>query len=377
MAVHTRAIKCSGRTVSGRIVLSLLVASAAITILGTNSSAREFSPANQKIIAAAKAEGQVNAAWGNSLGAGPGIPILQKGFNDYYGTNIKFVYTPGGNFSAQARKLAEELAAGVKAFTDFALAGTGQPDFLVRKKVLQPVDWGALLPHLSSEMVKKIVSPDGSLITILSRSTTITYNTKFISEAEAPKTLKDLLNPKWKGKIASTPYAAGFSALGDHIDWGPTRVMEYARAFSKNLGGLIRCGEYGRVASGEFWIFAIACSPGEVRKLIEKGAPVAQNIPRDVLIIDHWFMGVPKHAVHPNAAKLFVAWLLTPEGQKALYEVQREDLYYFKDGKTRQWLDKVRAETGKEFHDQSIHTLVGKKASKLQRSVAKIFRSRK
>lgn len=372
MAVHLHSIKCSGR-----IVLSLVVASAAVAIFATNSSAREFSPAIQKIIAAAKAEGRVNPAWANSLGASPGIPILQKGFNKYYGTNIKFVYTPGRNFSAQARKLTEELAAGRKAFTDFALAGTGQPGFLVRNKVLQPVEWGVLLPHLSSELVKKIASPDGSLITILSRSTTITYNTRFVSKAEAPKTLKDLLNPKWKGKIATTPYAAGFSALGDHKDWGPTRVFEYARAFSKNLGGLMRCGEYNRVASGEFWIFAITCTPGEVQKLIEKGAPLAQNIPRDVLIVDHWFMGVPKHAVHPNAAKLFIAWLLTPEGQKVLYEVQREDLYYFKDGKTRQWLDKVRVETGKEFHDQSIHLLVGKKVSKLQRSVAKIFREKK
>ena len=166
-----------------------------------------------------------------------------------------------------------------------------------------------------------------------SKAMTILYTKNVISKADAPKMLKDLLNPKWKGKIASTLYAAGFGPLGEHKNWDNEETLDYTRALTANLGGMTGCGSWDRIISGEFPIFVFNCNPGPVSMLIAKGAPMAQNIPLDALVIDHWAMGVPKHAVYPNTAKLLIAWIVTRDGQDKVSQIQHSDLHYLKGSK--------------------------------------------
>lgn len=230
--------------------------------------------------------------------------------------------------------------------------------FFHKNKVLLPVNWAPFMPHFSKDTLANVVSPDTTLVTLYSQPRTIIYNTNLIPREQAPKTLQDLLHPKWKGKIATTPYAAGYEVLANDKSWGEKRLLEYAESLTKNLGGLIRCGELPRIISGEFAIFLLECSPGRVEIEIEKGAPVAQIIPKDMLEVLHHWIGVPKHAVSPNAGKLFAAFLVTREGQDIIYKYERTDLHYLEGSRVARQIAEIQKETGQRFGDYTAQRIL-------------------
>ena len=341
-----------------------------------DAAAQNITPAMKKLLQAAKSEGTLKLSWGTtSFGGGRGMAKVMKGFNKYFGTNHKLNFTPGvPSFSRQAKKLSEEVKAGRKNFSDLALGGTGQVGFFLRDKTLKPVDWGPLLPHVSKDLLKVIVSSDNSFISVLTNDTGILYNTRLVKASEAPKTLKDVLNPKWKGKVASTPYAAGFGPLGDDRLWGKEKALTYARALTGQLGGLMGCGELDRVTSGEFWIFVVHCTGPTARRAAAKGAPLAMNIPLDVLTIYHWFMGVPQLAPNPNLATMTLAYMMSPDGQKILFDIHGADLHYFPGSQAMKIYEKASKEAGKPLYPYSIEAVTKMKHKKLQRQIAKMFR---
>jgi ABC-type Fe3+ transport system substrate-binding protein len=331
------------------------------------------------LIKQAGKEGKFNLSWGNLTMGGPeGVRAFEKGFNKYYGTNIKFNYTPGRAFGAQAAKLAEEYAAGTKAFMDIALSGVGQTGFFTEKQFLLPLNYETLVPHVPKDTLSKIVSRDKALITFVSRVKTIVFNSKLVPKDRAPRSMQDLLDSKWKGKLATTPYASGFETLAHESSWGEKRTIEYARALSKNLGGLMRCGEFERLTSGEFWIFAIECEPGTIQKQIDRGAPLAQLVPKDLLQIDHWWLGVPKNAENPSVAQLFISFLMTREGQIILFQQQGEDLHYLEGSRVAADVTEVQKSAAREFDDLTIQRVLDQKnKDDVREAIIKIFAQKK
>jgi iron(III) transport system substrate-binding protein len=316
------------------------------------NQAKPFASEVQSSIQAAQKEGILNISWGTTtMGGTTGIKELEQALNKHYGTNIQLKYTPGRSYSAHMQRLAEELAAGRKAFEDVALADSGQVAFFHKNNILLPVNWQVFMPHISKNTLAKVISRDSTLVTMYSQPRTIVYNTNVIPKEQAPKTLNDLLHPKWKGKIATTPYAAGYEVLANDKSWGEKRLLDYAESLTKNLGGLIRCGELPRIVSGEFPIFLLECSPGRVQIEIEKGAPLAQVVPTDMLEVLHHWIGVPKHAANPNAAKLFVAFLVTKEAQEIIYKHERTDLHYLEGSRVARQLSEIQTATGQQFGD--------------------------
>ena len=356
----------------GCLVSALALSLAIACSMPATLAAVELTPAQKNLVERAKLEGRLDLSWGGSKGT----KRFEAGFNAYYGTNLKFEFTPGWGKGMLAAKLDQELAAGRPAFEDIAVTGAspGIVGFYLERKLLKPVPWGPLLPHVTGDILETMVSADGSLIAFLSRIESIVYNTRYISKAEAPKRLKDLLDPKWKGKIASTPYAAGFGSLVQHKEWGEARVLSYARRLAHNLGGLMRCANYDRITVGEFWIFGIACRQDRARRLAARGAPVAEVFPRDALIVVHGYIGVPVHAPHPSAAILFIAWLLTPEGQAILYDATGSDLHYLEGSRIARVIDAESRKAGRKFEDQTLHRLLAGRSAAVQRRVARIFR---
>ena len=72
-----------------------------------------------------------------------------------------------------------------------------------------PVEWVSLMPD---RIRPEYVEAGGSVVrTFTTLPGAIIYNTKLVPSV--PKSLGDLLKPEWKGKIASTPYAAGWELL--------------------------------------------------------------------------------------------------------------------------------------------------------------------
>jgi ABC-type Fe3+ transport system substrate-binding protein len=212
-----------------------------------------------------------------------------------------------------ASRIIQEAKAGQPATTDLFIGSENH----VARMSLRKLDWAKTFPHISRPMVDW----DGRVLIVVSRTPGFTYNTSQVAANEVPQKVEDLLNPKWKGKIASTPYAASFDRLA--LIWGEEKTTAFLQKFVKQVAGLVRCGEEERVANGEFAMLAFNCDLADANDMREKGAPVGGRIFKDAGILSYWYLAVPSNSSHPNAASLLAALLLNREGQDILWKTEK------------------------------------------------------
>ena len=137
-----------------------------------------------------------------------------------------------------------------------------------------------------------------------------------------PKTFKDLLDPKWKGKLAwranSPTGDIGFVTnvlitMGDQK--GEAYLKKLGRQKVVNFNGSIRT-LLNRVIEGEYPV-AITIYLHHAVISAGKGAPVAPQFLKPVASFSGTVM-IPKGVKHPYAAMLFTDFYLSEEGQKVL-----------------------------------------------------------
>ena len=143
------------------------------------------------------------------------------------------------------------------------------------------------------------------------------YNSKLVPLRELPKSYEDLLDTKWKNKLMME---------GTKADWfagmlqilGQERGLKYMRELAKQqpspreghelLAQLVVAGE------GAFDINIPAAS---VERMKERGAPIEWTALGTVPAIMVG-IGLATRAPHPNAAKLFLEFVLSRDGQKLM-----------------------------------------------------------
>ncbi len=268
-----------------------------------------------------KGEGELNLSWGSSLGAAAGAKRFESLFNRLYGTNIKINFTPAPSMTQMAGKVSLEAAAGRRPSTDILLGTESHFSDLLGRNVLEEYDYTKLSPRI----VKEVVAFKNIGVEIAGIVPGITYNSELVSSAEAPKKLEDVLNPKWKGKIASTANAALFDRTAARPEWGAERMKGFVRKLSDQVGGLVRCGDSSRIVSREFVMMVLNCGSYQIRREKSKGAPLEHVIPEDAGTVGFFHLGVPRNSAHPNLAKLYINALMTEEGQRLIYEMEYTD----------------------------------------------------
>ena len=269
-------------------------------------------PALDRLIKAAQAEGTLNVIWGPSLGSAGGAKALQDGINSTYGINIKVNYTPGPSMPRMAGRTIQEAKAGRKASSDVFLGVEVNLPNMLKAKVLRSVPWSDYFPSIKSNMYIK----NGYALHIVTLFNGVHYNTQLIKPHEVPKKFADLFKPKWKGKIASTPYAVAFDRLS--IVQGMEVIRPVVQKLAQWSGGLIRCGEYERLASGEFIMLVLDCGRTDDTLMTSNGGPLDQVLLEDALGTTLWYFAVPINSEHPNLATLFSGFVATPAGQKII-----------------------------------------------------------
>jgi iron(III) transport system substrate-binding protein len=285
------------------------------------------SPALKQLVAAADKEGVLTLSWSQTTLAGShGAALFQAGMQKVFGTKVRINFVPGADFARVGNQLATEHAAGQKAHTDVFIAAAAQIVPILGKDLFEPVDVQAYLPDLRGQEVTEL---DNRFVRIVTGVTGATYNAKLAPMK--PTRLEDFLRPEWKGKIASTPYAAALDVLAADDVWGRERTLDYARKLSAQISGLLRCGEGERIATGEYLALVMDCTGQDAIVWQEKGAPLEQMIPPDAAQKRYYYLAVPRHAQAPNAAKLFTAFMLTDEGQRLAYRTWKADLHLLKD----------------------------------------------
>jgi ABC-type Fe3+ transport system substrate-binding protein len=145
------------------------------------------------------------------------------------------------------------------------------------------------------------------------------YNTQIVPKEVAPKNYQDLLDPRWKGKIVWNPKSmtGAWGFISTVLKgMGEERGMAYLRALAKQdivpLPIAIRA-VLDRVIAGEH---AIGLEMNNTHAAISaaQGAPV-KWVALDPVSETLQVSGITKGAAHPNAAKLFIDFMVSKAGQ--------------------------------------------------------------
>jgi iron(III) transport system substrate-binding protein len=154
----------------------------------------------------------------------------------------------------------------------------------------------------------------------------IAYNSDKIPEVEAPKTWKDLLNPRWRNAISIKQSTSGMQ----FVEWYELRRL-YGDWFWKEFAKLrprgfdSRAQIFDRLAKGDDKICALGEWAGyQLAK--DKGAPLTFVAPADGCPASPMAAGIVSKPAHPEAARLFLDWLMSQKGQ-TLYQ-SNPFLYY-------------------------------------------------
>ena len=148
----------------------------------------------------------------------------------------------------------------------------------------------------------------------------IGYNTKLVPPAIIPKSFWDLADPKWKGQLLMDENESKWMA-GMMTYYGEAKVMELLRRLATQEIQF-RVGHtliQTLAAAGERPIVAVAFANG-VERLKKDGAPI-DWVAADPIIGLTFGLGLVKDGPHPNAARLFIDFLLSREGQEILAAV--------------------------------------------------------
>jgi iron(III) transport system substrate-binding protein len=153
------------------------------------------------------------------------------------------------------------------------------------------------------------------------------WNTSLVPEGQIPKSVTDLADPKWKGKVALEVgdwdwYAAMHTYLTDERRMSPDEVDGVFRrivANSKVTKGHTVQGEL--LSAGQF---AVACSiySHTIDKAATNGAPVAWHPVAEPVILRPNGLALMAAPRHPAAALLWADWVLG-EGQRVIADARR------------------------------------------------------
>jgi iron(III) transport system substrate-binding protein len=153
------------------------------------------------------------------------------------------------------------------------------------------------------------------------------WNTDLVKPGEEPKTLEELAEPKWKGKLSmEVGDVDWFTALVQHmVEQGKSEeeaveLFKKLAANSKTAKGHTVQGEL--LSAGQFAV-ALSSYSHTIDKAADKGAPVAwkptSGEPVQPVVVRPNGIGLMKTATNPCAAMAFVDWELTA-GQEVFAE---------------------------------------------------------
>jgi iron(III) transport system substrate-binding protein len=163
--------------------------------------------------------------------------------------------------------------------------------------------------------------PQATWTSIYTNYGALGYNTRSVPKASVPKSFPDLLKPEWKGQIGmdSRPYewfGTLIKAMGDEKGIGFMRELAkqaQLRSGRNLVAQLVAAGEFKGGLTGYSQTF---------ETLKPAGAPVDWVYLNPVFANIHP-TGISSKAPHPNAAKLFIDFVLSKRGQEVIRGMSR------------------------------------------------------
>jgi iron(III) transport system substrate-binding protein len=284
----------------------------------------------ERTLKAARAEGQVTVFGWSRDSHLQALTEFQKVHPD-----IKLVLISGSGSDLGPRLIAERRAE--KYLADLFIVGTTTPvEVLMPAKALDPIRPSLILPEVADESLwfgkkfhfadpqkEHVLLNDGTVETSL-----IAYNTKLVRPEEI-QSYWDLLQPKWRGKIlAYDPRKR--SGAG-----GPIRFLYFSsklgpkfvyRLFNEMDLTLASEGHLMTdwLATGKYPLFLFPAA-GDIDKAKKQGLPVDEltHLSQEgaAMHAGAGAVGIINRPAHPNAAKVYLNWYLSREGQTAYQRI--------------------------------------------------------
>jgi iron(III) transport system substrate-binding protein len=211
------------------------------------------------------------------------------------------------------QRIAQEFASGIHAGDVVNSADAAH--FIPWKKS------GWLMPFVSEDMAKHLPpdhrDPDGMFATSRVWLSSIAYNTSLVKPEDAPKSFRDLLDPKWAGKMVKGHPAYSGTIMTTTFQLVRELGWEYFEGLAKQRVMQVQSSTDPpkKLALGERAVMADG-NEYNVVLLKEAGQPVEPVYPSEGTPAISGPTGIFATAPHPNAARLFQAWLHTRETQQ-------------------------------------------------------------
>jgi iron(III) transport system substrate-binding protein len=230
------------------------------------------------------------------------LPTLVKPFESKYG--VKVTVWRAGTSNVLQRALQETSAK--KYDVDVIHIGSPEMEALAREQVLLPIT-SPVQNDLQPGSVPAHRQWAATLLSVWVQA----YNTKLINKASLPKTYRDLLDPKWKGKLGVEGKDEDWFASVVDVMGGGETGLKFFRDLVATNGLSVRQGHTllnNLVISGEVPLALNIYNymPEQAKK---KGAPIDWFAIEPAIARSNG-VGVARHAPHPGAARLFYDYLL-------------------------------------------------------------------
>lgn len=289
----------------------------------------------ESVVKKAEEEGQVNVYATDSIGNAPAIwAAFQKRY-----PKIKIAGTSMGRGSDLFPKLFAERRAGKYLADIFLGAPTAIYQNLYRAKIVEPI--APLLAHPSVADLSKwwkgkhhYIDPEAQYVFLYESALygpPISFNTSLINEKEI-KSAWDLAQPQWKGKYAALQIGPnqGSTAL-TYVYYHPQLGPRFIERLYRDLEPVF----FRELRQGVDWLsqgkFPLCFLCRRIDRAAMQGLPVAELNPYQ--IEEKPGLGAGSGAValmnrhpNPNAAKVFVNWFLSLEGQIAFRRANADEL---------------------------------------------------
>ncbi|HLG74382.1 MAG TPA: ABC transporter substrate-binding protein [Chloroflexota bacterium] len=303
---------------------------------GATASAAASGAASADSLDAVKAEAQKNGGkvvWYESIEQDQGEKVLEAFKQDYpFMTGAKFVSVVSGNRVAKVTQ--ESMAKGPTADVDFGNAATLSNFY--NQGFVNTVDWQALGVKTSPEL-----TPTNYMVAVTAPYYVILYNTQKVSEADAPKSLQDLMDPKWKGgRIGLWARPQVFVTMA--ATWGEQQTVDFVTKLSKTQKPKIYDSNFTiaqDVGAGN--IDVAVTTYHTTLPTQQKGAPV-KVVTLDPTPINPLYGYSLKYGQNPAGGKLLLSWLAGPKGAKVYEDVSGRGNPFLEETKTGQMLKSVK-----------------------------------
>jgi iron(III) transport system substrate-binding protein len=265
---------------------------------------------------AAKKEGKV--VWYTSL-AVPSTEKIAKMFEAAY-PGIKVEAHRTGS-QRVLQRLMQELQANIKNADVVHTSDAGHFVLLKEKQLLMKY-----APAGVEKFPAGFKDKDGYYYGLRSTLSVIAYNPKLVSAAEAPKTWKDLLDPKWSGKLV-TAHPGYSGIIATHVlALVNLHGWDFFKQLAQNKPMLVQSANDPPqvVASGERPI-SVNGAEYFFYQTKKKGNPIEIVYPKEGVPLVVSPAAITSFAPHPNAAKLFTDFTFSKEVQQVLAD--SEGLY--------------------------------------------------